>query len=159
MAVRYAEGDATARHASGPIVLAHVCNDAGKWGAGFVLAISKRWPEPERAFRAAFRSGSRLTLGDVQFIDVEPALTVANMIGQHGIRRSGTGTPPIRYDAVEAALRAVARLAEERRAGVQMPRIGCGLAGGTWNCIEPLIERTLLERGIDVTVYDLPPTP
>lgn len=37
-----------------------------------------------------------------------------------------------------------------------MPRIGCGLAGGRWDRIEPLIVATLSAAGIEVTVYDLP---
>jgi hypothetical protein len=36
-----------------------------------------------------------------------------------------------------------------------MPRIGCGLAGGQWSEIEPIIERTLLAAGVEVYVYDL----
>ena len=35
-----------------------------------------------------------------------------------------------------------------------MPRIGCGLAGGKWEEIEPIIERTLATAGVEVTVYD-----
>lgn len=35
-----------------------------------------------------------------------------------------------------------------------MPRIGCGLAGGKWEKIEPLINKNLIEKGIDVFVYD-----
>jgi hypothetical protein len=35
-----------------------------------------------------------------------------------------------------------------------MPRIGCGLAGGKWELIEPIIIRTLCERSIVTTVYD-----
>jgi hypothetical protein len=35
-----------------------------------------------------------------------------------------------------------------------MPRIGCGLAGGTWDKIEPLIRETLCAAGVPVTVYD-----
>jgi hypothetical protein len=35
-----------------------------------------------------------------------------------------------------------------------MPRIGCGLAGGDWSRIEPLIEEQLCARGVQVTVYD-----
>jgi hypothetical protein len=38
-----------------------------------------------------------------------------------------------------------------------MPRIGCGLAGGTWDRIEPLIHERLLSAGLHVTVYDLAP--
>jgi hypothetical protein len=40
---------------------------------------------------------------------------------------------------------------------VHMPRIGCGLAGGQWEEIEPIIETTLGAKGVAVTVYDLPP--
>lgn len=35
-----------------------------------------------------------------------------------------------------------------------MPRIGCGLAGGQWEEIEPLIVSQLIEKGVAVTVYD-----
>jgi hypothetical protein len=37
-----------------------------------------------------------------------------------------------------------------------MPRIGSGQAGGSWWIIEELINDTLVNRGICVTVYDLP---
>jgi hypothetical protein len=36
-----------------------------------------------------------------------------------------------------------------------MPRIGCGLAGGTWERVGPLVEETLGRAGVAVTVYDL----
>ncbi|WP_285749234.1 hypothetical protein [Lentzea sp. NBRC 105346] len=35
-----------------------------------------------------------------------------------------------------------------------MPRIGCGLAGGEWDRIEPLITSELVDHDIPVTVYD-----
>jgi hypothetical protein len=35
-----------------------------------------------------------------------------------------------------------------------MPRIGCGLAGGEWAHVEPLILETLCAANIVVTVYD-----
>jgi hypothetical protein len=37
-----------------------------------------------------------------------------------------------------------------------MPRIGCGLAGGTWDQIEMIIREELIARNIAVYVYDLP---
>jgi O-acetyl-ADP-ribose deacetylase (regulator of RNase III) len=52
MAVTYVIGDATAPGGPGPGVIAHVCNDSGGWGKGFVLAVSRRWPEPEAAYRS-----------------------------------------------------------------------------------------------------------
>ena len=36
-----------------------------------------------------------------------------------------------------------------------MPRIGCGLAGGTWDKIEPLINESLVKNEIETYVYDL----
>jgi hypothetical protein len=35
-----------------------------------------------------------------------------------------------------------------------MPRIGCGLAGGRWERVEPLVRRALVAQGVHVTVYD-----
>ena len=35
-----------------------------------------------------------------------------------------------------------------------MPRIDCGLAGGRWDRIEPIIERTLCKNDIEVFVCD-----
>jgi O-acetyl-ADP-ribose deacetylase (regulator of RNase III) len=88
-------------------------------------------------------------------VPVDENVWVANMIGQHAIQRTGR-QPPIRYEAIEEALGKVAGHALNLGASVHMPRIGTGLAGGDWALIEPLIEKKLCERGVDVTVYDLP---
>ncbi|MFB6810264.1 macro domain-containing protein [Streptomyces sp. NPDC056387] len=153
--LRIIAGDATSPQAKGPKIIAHVCNDIGGWGKGFVLALSKRWPEPEREFRAWHRrrSGNDFGLGAVQLVRVREDVWVANMVGQRGIR-TGSGGPPIRYDAVERCLTALAGHALERGASVHMPRIGCGLAGGKWSRIEPLVTGTLCARDVAVTVYD-----
>jgi hypothetical protein len=52
-------------------------------------------------------------------------------------------------------LKKVAAFAKENNASVHMPRIGCGLAGGAWDKMEPIIEEALIKEGITVTVYDL----
>lgn len=69
MAIEYLRGDATAALGSGSRILVHVCNDVGKWGKGFVLAISRRWNLPELQFKAWFRgeTGQPFALGEVQF--------------------------------------------------------------------------------------------
>jgi hypothetical protein len=35
-----------------------------------------------------------------------------------------------------------------------MPRIGCGLAGGSWDEIEPIIMEMLTGKNISTVVYD-----
>ncbi|MCA1222448.1 Appr-1-p processing protein [Streptomyces sp. 8L] len=155
--LRYVTGDATNPPGTGPRIIAHVCNDIGAWGRGFVTALSRRGKEPEVAYRGWYRDRDRsgFALGAVQLVPVHHALWVANMIGQHGIRRAG-GQPPIRYEALEEALGRVAIYALHLKASVHMPRIGASLAGGDWQRIEPLIIDRLCGRGINVTVYDLP---
>jgi O-acetyl-ADP-ribose deacetylase (regulator of RNase III) len=147
----FAAGDATRPEGDGPKIIAHVCNNAGGWGAGFVLALSARWAAPERAYRY---HGSPYDLGSVQLVQAEPELWVANMIAQRGYGLAAG--PPIRYGALGLCLALVADAAEARGASVHMPRIGCGLAGGRWDRIEPLVVAALCDRGIPVTVYDLP---
>jgi O-acetyl-ADP-ribose deacetylase (regulator of RNase III) len=151
--IHYLQGDATQPQASGPKIIVHVCNDRGGWGKGFVLALSRRWPEPEQRYRQWFREGDGFELGQVQFVEVEPDIQVANMIGQHGMSRGSKG-PPVRYEAIEAGLRTLAKKAKELSVSVHMPRIGCGLAGGKWEHVEPIIDRTLIAAGIEVYVYD-----
>ncbi|WDV55850.1 macro domain-containing protein [Streptomyces coeruleorubidus] len=153
--IRYVRGDATVPSVKGVKVIAHVCNDIGGWGKGFVLAISRRWPEPEAAYRAWHRgrAANDFGLGAVQLVQVERYVWVANMIGQRGTRTGSKGVP-VRYEAIDSALEALAERAGDLGATVHMPRIGCGLAGGRWSRVEPLIEERLIRRGIQVTVYD-----
>ena len=156
MAISYLIGDATAPEGRGPSVIAHVCNDAGGWGKGFVLAISRRWPEPEAAYRRWTRSGQEFGLGMVQLVEVEDHLSVANMVAQHGYV-SPANPVAIRYDALAQCLSKLAGRIEQGTI-IHMPRIGCGLAGGTWDHIEPLLDEHLAMAGFDVQVYDLPAT-
>ncbi|MGW1885005.1 macro domain-containing protein [Streptomyces sp. NPDC001970] len=156
--ITYVRGDATAPHGKGVKLIAHVCNDLGGWGKGFVVAISRRWPEPEAAYRRWHRerAGNDFGLGAVQFVQVGPYAWVANMVGQRGMRTGSKGVP-VRYEAIDTALGALGDRAVELGASVHMPRIGCGLAGGKWSRVEPLITERLVARGIPVTVYDFEP--
>jgi O-acetyl-ADP-ribose deacetylase (regulator of RNase III) len=157
MALDYVIGDATAPQGDGPRVIVHICNDVGKWGKGFVLALSRRWPEPERRYRAWYQGeeSTLFALGEVQFVTVAERLWVANLIGQHDVRPRG-GVAPVRYEAIREGLRAVAVFARGEGASVHMPRIGAGLAGGSWEVISAIVEEELASQGVPVTVYDLP---
>jgi O-acetyl-ADP-ribose deacetylase (regulator of RNase III) len=165
--ITYLTGDATKPTIPGNKIICHVCNDIGKWGKGFVLALSKRWPEPQAAYLHWYknRKTNDFALGAVQLVQVvqagqaEPEIWVANLIGQHKITTKATplGTPPpIRYEAIETGLKTLASVALQHKATVHMPRIGAGLAGGTWDRIEPLIESSLSAQNVAVYIYDLP---
>lgn len=156
MSIIYLKGDATRPSSLGNKIIVHICNDIGKWGKGFVLAVSKKWREPEERYKDSFSNPTPPKLGDVQFINVEPEIIIANIIGQHGVRSSRNKNlpPPIRYDAVKKGLERIAEYAEKHNASVHMPRIGCGLAGGEWEEIESIINTTLIQKNIKTNVYD-----
>lgn len=170
MTITYVTGDATRPQGDGPMVIAHICNDEGKWGSGFVLALSKMDPVPEEAYRLWATVGScndvdfghrPFALGHTQVVAVGTALTfVANMVAQRGVRHSSSAPRAVQYGALRSCLTQLADFCTMHHpqysiASVHMPRIGCGLGGGTWDEIEPIIQETLVSRGVPVTVYDL----
>ncbi len=148
--ITYLTGDAT-EPVKKPALIMHVCNDIGAWGRGFVLALSKRWPDPERRYRGIGDHSIKGLLGCTQIVPVEGGVAVANMIAQHNVA-AVHGRPPIRYEALATCLSHIA--VAEPGSSVHCPRIGCGLAGGSWSVVEPLIEFYLKDR--EVYVYDLP---
>ncbi len=154
----YRLGDATAPEGAGPRIVAHIVNDQGAWGAGFVVALSRRWDEPEASYRAwAERDpfdAPPFRLSETQFVAVGDGITVANMCAQQGFP-SRHRPCALDYYALRNCLRAVRRYALAVGASVHMPRIGCGIAGGEWSLVELIVRDILVESGVLVTVYDL----
>lgn len=162
--ISYVHGDATHPHGEGMKIITHICNDQGGWGAGFVLALSERWPDPENSYRRWYREGADsippFALGNVQYVQVEADILVANMVAQHGyMRRGGAFTRPgnaipLDYTALHQCLADVANFARDINASIHGPRFGAGLAGGNWREIEKIIDFTMSD--LSVTIYDLP---
>jgi hypothetical protein len=140
-------------HKTGNKLLIHLCNSDGFWAKGFVVALSKKFPQPEAEYRKLVTPA----LGTVQFVQVQNDIYVGNIIGQQGIRsiRDGSpkGCPPIRYDAIYACLEEVSKFAKQNNCVVYCPKFGAGLASGNWNVVSALLEVVL--KDLDVTVFDL----
>jgi len=146
--ITYVNGDATLPEVeSQPGILAHVCNDAGLWGRGFVLALSRRWNGPEEVYRSYPRP---LEMGSVQFVPVSRSLVVANMVAQ----THPTDAHPLSYHGLRVALSRVFSKAAETKSNVHMPLIGADLAGGDWRKVAEVITEELVQKGIQVYVYD-----
>ena len=148
--IKYVIGDATRPIGEGKKIILHICNTERKWGAGFVLALSKRWEEPEKVYRNTPKGG--LWLGRIMLVPVETDIMVANMIAQKGVGNDSNGQPPIRYGALRACLAEVNDIAYRMGATLHGPRFGAGLSGGDWDKIEQIIKDVM---SVDVTIYDL----
>lgn len=166
--LHYIIGDATTPIKT-PAVVPHCCNSIGDWGRGFVLALSAKYPEPEKAYREWFKNGDykdlgKPELGKCQIVQVDnkknpdDVIFVANIIGQHGTQWEGK-TPPIRYESIEKGLKTAYQFATEMSVmlengmTVHMPRLGSVLAGGDWGTIENIIKKVMT---VDTYVYTLP---
>lgn len=171
--ITYLKGDATVpQKNSGVRVIAHICNDAGGWGRGFVVALHNRWKRPRERFKAWYAVDNNLPLGEIQIVSVETdnilnRTFVANMIAQHNFKTKENPVP-LDYKALAECLtkldnwtghyiKTINKMAmphklDPKEFTIHMPRIGCGLAGGDWNEVEKILKDTI---NFDIFVYDL----
>jgi len=162
-AINYMKGDATRPLGRGKQIIAHIVNDVGKFGAGFSGALDTRFKKiPSKSYAEWFREkevlGIQFQLGAVLYTRVAgPRVMVAHMLAQHGV---GTDRQRVDYDALTVCLFDLMRSARQEKASVHMPRIGTGLAGGTWAVIGSILKLAFEHadggrQSVQVYVYDL----
>lgn len=155
--IMFLKGDAIKPRTPGPKIIAQIVNDKTmNWGGrGFAYNVKKRLPEVQDNFQKwVLANPNNLSLGSTHVSLLSDECIIVSMVAQHGYGPSVK--PRIRYGALMNCLERLAEVAVEESATVHMPRIGTGNAGGNWSIIQELIQDTLLRRGIQVTVYDLP---
>lgn len=161
---KYVDGDLFAEIKKAPvghkILIPHVVNNLGKWGAGFSGPLGEHFPVARRDYLMYFGGGfdgirakGCLFLGDTRIVWANEGIRVANMVAQDGV---GTSERRIRYDALVRCMEEVAKIAAGGEYAIHAPKFGAGLAGGNWDFIEELIRDCWIRRGIEVTVYWMP---
>lgn len=161
--IKYVTGDATDPQGPGVKIIAHcVSNNGRSYGKGFALALAKKYPGAKTHYKLTHEAasfGGKMPLGmvvwwEAQTTDQPNRVTVMALVAQDGL-----GPTSLRLDALKTSLEYLAPLAIELNASIHMPRIGCGLAGGNWAEVEPVILSVFnlpLASFVPVTVYDLP---
>lgn len=157
--IKYVIGDATVPPGDQMRIIAHCMNNVGAHDAGFARALDRRYPFLflKSRFRLMYQRkmlqlGVCLTMGMADMNPLEPEIVA--MIAQDGL-----GPTSLRLPDLATCLQDLAAMAIETNASVHMPRIGCGLAGGKWEDVEPLILDAFggaLASFVPITVYDLP---
>jgi hypothetical protein len=146
--------------AGGPVVIAHVVNDAARvWGRrGFADSLARRFPFAAGSFRAwAVSSSEHLRLGNAHVSEQrygDRSVFIVSLIAQEGY---GPGSlTRLNIEALRSSLAVVAQVAEDAGATVLVPRLGAGQAGGRWDLIEKALADVVVSRGVRVIVHTLP---
>lgn len=123
------------------VVIPHVVNNQGAWGAGFVVPLGKRFPEAKRVYLDDWTSFS---LGDIQWA-YDGRCSVVNMYAQ-----TLGGKRPLNYEHLVQCMKSVHKVFPN--APILAPRFGSRLAGGNWNFIRELVHDIWVSRGMNVTI-------
>jgi O-acetyl-ADP-ribose deacetylase (regulator of RNase III) len=150
-------GNALDPKAPGEKIICQLVNDQARtWGGGVARSTARKYPEAQDSFSAWITSVPRSArLGSVHFEQVGHATTIASLVAQQGYGPSSS--PRIRYVALAECFEKVLAYALERSASVHMPRIGEGQSGGSWETVAGIVRTVLVNNGVPVTVYELPP--
>ncbi|ODU21058.1 MAG: hypothetical protein ABS87_08230 [Sphingomonas sp. SCN 67-18] len=155
--MRYVHGNILDPLGNEPKIICQLVNDrAIKWGGGVARKFARKYPQAELQYTQSFiHLTADQRLGRALIVELDEGVSLASIVAQEGFGPSLF--PRMRYGALQAGLREVAAHARQISAGVHMPKIGTGSAGGDWGIIEEIIEDELVRAGLAVTVYDLPP--
>lgn len=134
-------------------VIVHIVNDIGAWGGGFTAELDRVYNGSPGEFYREWASEG-LHLGRVRWMSASPDVVIVNLCAQRGV---GMDRRRVDYRALQTCLAALAHRVTYARTipTFHMPRIGCGLGGGRWEDVEPIIRAEM--DNLPVFVYDLAP--
>lgn len=148
--LKYKKGDLIRAAQKGEVnVIAHQCNCFNNMGAGIAPQIKKAFPEAWLADNAT-QKGDKDKFGKLSYAESGDVF-IFNLYGQYSYGR-GVNT---NYTMLRKSLEQMSRMLYAKRDEVKigLPRIGCGLGGGSWVIVSQIIEEELSD--FDVTIYDI----
>ena len=135
-------------------IICHQTNCLGIMGGGLAFQIRLAYPRVYHIYKEFCRILGKRALGTYQLIEVDSNKYIANIFGQYalyGQREGGTN-----YEALKISLEELLKEAKDRKLSIAIPyEIGCGLGGGDWKIVYPMIEEIFAEYG--VTIYKFEP--
>lgn len=143
------------------VYLGHQVNAMGVMGGGIALAIKQKYPYVYDIYRCycggkdgGYREASDI-LGKVCYVLETDGVTIANLFGQYAYGRDTRYTD---YDGLRKALQDLHNNAGAvGKSIVVLPcYIGCGLAGGDWAVVEPMIHEIFSDNKVDLYICKLP---
>lgn len=140
-------------------VVLHQANCFATMGAGIALQIKQQYPEAYQAdLHHPIPVGSIDRLGKYSYgWDEKNDRVVFNLYGQHAYGRTRTHTSvPHLEESIHGVLELLNRNRETFPIKIGLPMfIGCGLAGGDWREVLPMLERCAEQHDFDLHLYRL----
>ena len=135
-----------------PAVIAHGVNCQNAMGSGVAKALFLRWPDVKKEYHKF----EKQVLGQVQFVQVENNLYVANCFTQEFYGRDGK-----RYASPSAIAEALDKVCSFVKKSlflpniVHIPKIGCNLGGLNFEAdVEPTIVALEKKHKIEFLIYN-----
>lgn len=130
-----------------PTVILHGCNCLHRMGKGIALYLKSHYPIIHSIDKNT-PYGDRNKLGTISIAGIHGNLHIVNCYTQFDYRRSSSKTPHADYKAIENCLENIAYLYNGWE--IRSPKIGCGLAGGSWDIVSKLFEKVLHDQNVRI---------
>lgn len=154
-------------------VIAHGCNCHCAMGAGIAPQMAKAFGADKFQMERPQYAGEVNKLGTIDYEEFEVStmsclpkgytgistqelrypLTVVNAYTQFGFgaNHKGGQLKPVDYEAITLAMRKMNHIFKGKHIG--LPKIGCGLAGGSWKKVKNIIKRELHQCDVTIVIY------
>lgn len=134
-------------------ILCHQVNCQGTMGAGLAKTLRRCYPGLYQCYKTFCQSREPADLlGQVLYYRTPNGVLIGNLFGQLSY---GRGTRQTDYQALEKGLRTIEE-EQPKHLSLALPyRIGCGLAGGDWLIVLPMIKRIFADSERAVTIWKL----
>lgn len=144
MKINYIQGNLLE---SPELYIMHGCNNQGFMESGIAAQIKKKWPIVFKEYRR-HHDLTGLVLGTFHLVDVAPGRRVINAITQT------QGGVPVSYDAINKIFTDLNTVNLGKPRVLSIPAIGAGVAGGSWDIIEKIIEVRSENYQVNVYLFD-----
>lgn len=147
-------------------VISHGCNCQNQMGAGIAPHMAKAFGCDVFPLEHPKYKGDINKLGQIDYLTQTRSggtsefdifdfdITICNLYTQYryGKNHLDGDEKPVDYDAITLCMRKMNHVFKGKHIG--LPKIGCGLAGGSWDIVSNIIKKEL--KDCDVTIVILP---
>jgi len=133
-------------------IITHGVNCVGGFGSGIAGQIAREFPYV-REFYLTKHKSEGWKLGDIQVVTISPDKLFVNCATQFNFLPRDIVHAD--YTAIATCMHKLKLLSTAAELEINLPKIGCGLAGGDWNEVKKIIDNVFEYHPINVKIWEL----